>query len=117
MTHDNFGRVNAPPPDGTQGATCACGAYYLDYPDGHVAHEIVHGHRSRASAGQPTNPAGRGTSPTKHQPAAPRRVDDVSPEMPGPLDADSDSDSLPYAGARDLTTDPGHDTDPNDDRR
>lgn len=36
------------PPDGIPAAKCACGAVYLDYPDGHDAHDIVFGHQPRA---------------------------------------------------------------------
>lgn len=43
------------PADGTPGRTCDCKAHYLDYPEGHDAHEAVFGHRPR-EPGQRHNP-------------------------------------------------------------
>ena len=60
------------PPAGLSTHTCGCGAVYLDTDGGLDAHDIVFGHRPYG-AGPPTDPAGRGTSPTGHQSAAPQQ--------------------------------------------
>lgn len=91
-----------PPADQLRGQirTCDCGGAYLNIPAGHDSHEIVFGHRPH-TAGPPTNPAGRGTSPAEHQSAA--------PQQPGVPDG--------IGRARDPTTNPGHNDDRDDDRR